>query len=60
MTIEQALQILDAAAARALLTREDHRNVQIAVETLRTRLREIEDEVRELHVKLEKLSGEEK
>jgi hypothetical protein len=35
MTIEQALQILDQAASRAMLPREDHYKVQVAVETIR-------------------------
>lgn len=34
MTIEQALQILDQAASRAMLSREDHVKVQMAIETL--------------------------
>ena len=35
MTPEQALQVLDQAASRALLPREDHYRVQVAVETLK-------------------------
>ena len=35
MTPEQALELLDAAAAQASLTRADHVRVQIAVQTLR-------------------------
>jgi hypothetical protein len=35
MTEDQALQILDQAASRALLPREDHYRIQLAVETLK-------------------------
>lgn len=35
MTIEQAVQILDQAASRAMLPRDDHYKVQIAVETIK-------------------------
>ncbi|MBN2778651.1 MAG: hypothetical protein JXR36_13480 [Bacteroidales bacterium] len=35
MTVEQALQILDQAASRAMLPRQEHYQVQIAVETLK-------------------------
>lgn len=43
MTIEQALQILDQAASRAMLPREDHYKVQVAVEMIKSEVEKFGD-----------------
>lgn len=48
MTIEQALQILDQAASRALLPREDHYKIQVAVETIKDQVAKLQGELDEL------------
>lgn len=48
MNIEQALQILDQAASRALLPREDHYHVQMAVETIKSEFEKLKKELEEL------------
>jgi antitoxin component of RelBE/YafQ-DinJ toxin-antitoxin module len=47
MTIEQALQILDQAASRALLPRQDHYQVQVAVETIKAEFEKLRKELEE-------------
>jgi hypothetical protein len=47
MTIEQALQILDQAASRAMLPREDHYRVQVAVETIKAEFEKLRKELEE-------------
>lgn len=47
MTIEQALQVLDQAASRAMLPREDHYRVQVAVETIKTEVEKLQKELEE-------------
>lgn len=47
MTIEQALQILDQAASRAMLPREDHYRVQVAVETIKSEFEKMRKELEE-------------
>lgn len=48
MTIEQALQILDQAASRAMLPREDHYKVQVAVETIKGEVEKLRKELEDL------------
>jgi hypothetical protein len=45
MTIEQALQILDQAASRAMLPREDHYKIQVAVETIKSEFEKVRKEL---------------
>ncbi len=47
MTIEQAVQILDQAASRAMLPREDHYRVQVAVETIKSEVEKMRKELEE-------------
>jgi len=47
MTIEQAVQILDQAASRAMLPREDHYRVQMAVETIKSEVEKLRKELEE-------------
>lgn len=48
MTIEQALQILDQAASRAMLPREDHYRIQVAVQTLKESFDQMQKELEEI------------
>lgn len=48
MTIEQALQVLDQAASRAMLPREDHYKVQVAVETIKGEVEKLRKELEDL------------
>jgi len=58
MTIEQALQILDQAASRAMLPREDHYRVQVAVETIKSEVEKLQKELEELkRIKESKSAG---
>jgi len=45
MTIEQAVQILDQAASRAMLPREDHYRVQMAIETIKSEFEKLTKEL---------------
>lgn len=48
MTIEQAVQILDQAASRAMLPREDHYKVQVAVQTIKESFDKLQKELDDL------------
>jgi hypothetical protein len=48
MTPEQALQVLDQAASRAMLPREDHYRVQVAVETIKGEVEKLRKELEEV------------
>lgn len=48
MSLEQALQILDQAASRAMLPREDHYKVQVAVQTIKESFDQLQKELDEL------------
>ena len=48
MTIEQAVQILDQAASRAMLPREDHYKVQVAVQTIKESFDQLQKELDDL------------
>ena len=48
MDINQALQILDQAASRAMLPREDHYKVQVAVQTIKESFDQIQKELDDL------------
>ena len=45
MNIEQALQILDQAASRAMLPRDDHYKIQVAVETIKDEFEKMKNEL---------------
>lgn len=53
MTIEQAVQILDQAASRAMLPREDHYRIQVAVETIKSEVEKLRKELPSTNKKTE-------